>query len=203
MSNENDRYSSFVGYKHIADGNLNSVLRAAKEYCDSVNPDSAGLNHHPENLLIFRHEDGRQVDFDLSGIPETALPGEEPARKVGKGRPRLGVISKEVTLLPRNWEWLSRQSTTASATLRRLVNEAENREKNSPKARAQGLGAILWSLAGNLEGFEEASRCLYRLDFEGLFGFSDKWPGDLPGYVRNWFRDAQQASVKAPAGGSA
>ena len=200
MNNKDKLYSSFTGYRHIASGPLRTVLKETKTFYDSTQtPDERNASHHPENLLFFHHGDGRQLDFDLSGSLEDVLsriqtrepsPVDETPDKPGKGRPRLGVVSKEVTLLPRHWEWLSRQPASASATLRRLVSEASSRENTSSKAKAERLGTILWTLAGNLEGFEEASRCLHRLDFEGLFGFSDKWPGDLPGFIRNWFRNS-------------
>src|ERR1044072_1961821 len=67
------------------------------------------------DLLAFDDDTGRQIDLDLR-------PEAQPAR--ARGRPALGVEAKEVTLLPRHWEWLAQQRGGASATLRKLVEEA-------------------------------------------------------------------------------
>jgi hypothetical protein len=200
---DTEYYTAFEGCRRIATGNLTQVLTAAKELIDTrASAVAAGAAYYLDGLLIFSHQTGRQADFDFRGtldevlsraVPEKVNPGPSTDQKTGKGRPRLGVTSGEVTLLPRHWDWLSRQPGKASGSIRRMVEEAMAREKTDPKKRAEVLGTLLWALAGNLEGFEEAARCLYRQDLDGLFGYSDRWPENLPRFVREWFED-----LKAP-----
>ena len=111
-------YTVFAGTRRLARGSLEEILRATKKKLDA-SPDLA--------VLIFEDRTGRQVDFDFRGTADEvvarALPPPEPER-VGPGRPKLGVVSREISLLPRHWEWLERQPQGASAALRRLVEEA-------------------------------------------------------------------------------
>jgi len=127
-------FTACLGSRRLATGPWDLVTAAARPY--------VGNSSGP--LLIVAHVNGQTVDFD----------GEEPV-KPGRGRPRLGVTSAEVTLLPRHWDWLAAQPARASATLRRLVEEAMAREPHDPKKRRDALGRILWAVAGNEAGFEE------------------------------------------------
>lgn len=162
---ENNRYSAFRGTALIATGTHDQVLAVVR------------ATGEPEgSILVFDHATGRQIDLPL------ALPP-----KPGPGRPRLGVVSTEVTLLPRHWDWLNAQSARASGTLRRLVEEAMAREGSDPKKRLEALGRILWAVAGNEPGFEEASRALYAGDRPGLEALAATWSGDLAPFVKNWF----------------
>ena len=179
-------YTAFAGFRRIAFGGLREVLPAVREF-------SAGS---PENVLIFDHSSGRQVDFDMRGSLEEVfarLEPKEPPRettesgvRAGKGRPRLGVTAGEVTLLPRHWEWLAAQPLKASGTIRRLVDEARAKEASDPKRRLEALGAILWSLAGDLPGFEEASRALYAGDAARFLPFVEAWPQDIAAFAKEW-----------------
>ena len=167
-------YMAFLGHTRLALGDLRSVLTAAWPH-----------RNQPSNLLlIFRWDTGVQCDFDWSGTLEEVLDkADPPAAKVGPGRPRLGVVSTEVTLLPRHWDWLNAQPARASGTLRRLVEEAMARQQADPQHRREVLGKILWALAGNQPGFEEASRALYAGDGAALKALASHWPGDLPALV--------------------
>jgi hypothetical protein len=118
------------------------------------------------DLLAFDDETGRQVDLDLS---EPA----EPLRK--RGRPALGVEAKEVTLLPRHWEWLGRQRGGASATLRRMVEEA-SRKGRTPRECHDAAYWFLSAMAGNLPRFEEAVREIYAGNKVGYDHFTHGWP---------------------------
>ena len=198
-------YSTFAGYRLVATGDLRTVISATKALLDARTGPGGG----EETILIFDHAKGRQVDFDFRGSLEDVLaralpPADDaPPAKAGKGRPKLGVVSAEVTLLPRHWEWLASQPTKASGTIRRLVEDARTKEGTDPKRRAEALGNLLWSLGGNLPDFENATRALYALDAGRLFSITDAWPGDLPSFVRNWFRPAGPGPAASGEAGAA
>src|SRR5699024_8721651 len=112
-------YTAFADESRVAGGELSTVLTALKHRGTAISD---------EHILIFDDSTGKQVDFDLS------QPVEQPAAR-GPGRPRLGVIAREVTLLPRHWDWLADQPSGASAALRRLVDAARNNESPADLAR--------------------------------------------------------------------
>ena len=123
-----------------------------------------------QNLLLFDDATGRQVDIDLRG------PGQENPR--GRGRPKLGVQPREVTLLPRHWEWLAAQPGGASVTLRRLVEAARKAAQAQPSPRAAMDAAyhFLTVMAGDRAGYEAAIRALYAADRIGFDQASQDWP---------------------------
>ena len=197
--------SAFYGYTLVASGALRPALAATKRFLDDKTKGGCDAPAGEPGLLIFDRQSGRQVDFDFRGTVEEVLgrlPSEpalpEAATRTAKGRPRLGVISGEVTLLPRHWEWLASQPSKASGTLRRLVDAAKSRESTDLGSRIDALGSLLWSLAGNLEGFEEASRCLFRKDLVRFFEYADTWPGDLGPFSRSWFEGLPGNGPQAP-----
>lgn len=171
--NEDQTYTAFVGEIKIASGPLAVMLAGVKAKFDSS-------KHAP--LLIFEDQTGRQVDFDLRGTIAEVLARAAPAPpRTGPGRPKLGVTSREVSLLPRHWEWLEQQPNGASAALRRLVEQARKHEPDKQRARLamDATNRFLSAMAGNLPGYEEATRALYganRADFECLM---KDWPGDI------------------------
>jgi hypothetical protein len=120
------------------------------------------------DLLAFDDETGRQVDLDLR-------PGEDAAPVRKRGRPPLGVEAKEVTLLPRHWDWLGRQRGGASATLRRLVEDARRKGRTEQECRDAAY-QFLSIMAGNLPKFEDAVRELYAGNRVGYDHFSHGWP---------------------------
>ncbi len=166
-------YTAFVGPRLLASGELSVVLRAAKEQFDRDNGAA---------LLLFDDRTGKPRDYDLRGTPEEVLVRATPAQvPAGRGRPKLGVVSREVTLLPRHWEWLEEQPNGSSAALRRLVDEARKREPGETRARRarEAAHAFMTAMAGDRPGFEEALRALYAKDrprFEQKMG---RWPGDV------------------------
>ncbi len=119
------------------------------------------------DLLIFDDETGYQVDVDLR--PAAAQPQR------GRGRPSLGVEAKEVTLLPRHWEWLSRQRGGASATLRRLVEDA-SRQGRSARDNQDAAFRFLSAMAGDFPKFEDTVRELYQGNKVGYDHFTYEWP---------------------------
>jgi hypothetical protein len=177
-------YFSFCGTRLLASGPLASVLAASYPFRDNLD----------SPLLIFSQDTGLQTDFDWRGTVEEVVERAQPKRPIqGPGRPRLGVVSVEVTLLPRHWEWLNAQPGRASGTLRRLVDQAMAQEARDPRRRWEVLGKILWALAGNEPGFEEAGRALYSGDAARLKALTAGWSGDLPAFVSEWIEQRSES----------
>ena len=102
------------------------------------------------------------------------------------GRPKLGVTCREISLLPRHWEWLEKQPQGISAALRRLVDEAKQKEPDRERAKITRdiAGKFMWSMAGNLSDFEEASRALYAMDWGRFDKLICRWPKDIRNHLR-------------------
>lgn len=174
-------YAAFLGVRRLAEGPLPEVARAAA---------AAQAATADQPLLVFDPE-GRQVDLDLRGTPEEAAaraaaksaaaetpPASPPAR--GRGRPQLGVIAREVTLLPRHWEWLAAQPGGASVTLRRLVEAARREVGGQPGRMAQERAyRFLHAIGGNLPGYESALRALFAGDGNRFAQALAEWPADV------------------------
>jgi hypothetical protein len=177
--------TAFAGSRLVARGDLASVARAAHASRD-------------EQPAVFDDMTGRTVELDLRGSVEEALarlPLPAALSKPARGRPKLGVTAREVTLLPRHWEWLATQPGGASAALRRLVDQAR-RETGSTDAVRQAQEAayrVMTTLAGDLPGYEEATRALFARDRERFDQLTAAWPADIGGYVRSL-----NAKVDAP-----
>ena len=171
-------FSAFAGDELIATGELRHLLIETQARL-------AGGEARP--VLIFDDRTGVQTDFDLRGTPSEVIDRsvQHPTQRRAPGRPRLGVVSREVSLLPRHWEWLESQSGGASAALRRLVDEARKADPDADEARRrrETAGRVLWALAGNLAGFEEATRALYVADRPRLDALMGPWPVDIRAYV--------------------
>ncbi|HHS94005.1 MAG TPA: DUF2239 family protein, partial [Rhodobacterales bacterium] len=107
--------------------------------------------------------------------------GVPPAGARKRGRPKLGVTAREVTLLPRHWDWLARQRGGASATLRRLVaaQMARETEAETPEATPEAAYAFLAAIGGNLPGFEATIRALFAGDRAGVARAMADWPDDI------------------------
>lgn len=175
--------TAFTGHRMIAAGPLAEVAAAAKAAHD------AG-----QTALVFNDEDARPLDLDLRGdlaavlarlpvAPESETRGPE---KRGPGRPRLGVTAREVTLLPRHWEWLASQPGGASVALRKLV-EAALREAEGPDRMRRSREAayrFMTAVAGDLPGYEEAVRMLFAGDWTAFDARIEAWPGDVRDYAR-------------------
>jgi hypothetical protein len=173
-------FTAFAGDRLIASGELKTTLLATKRRLDK------GAS---APILIFDDSTGKQVDFDFRGTPEEVLarlsshPLFAPA---GPGRPKLGVTCREISLLPRHWEWLEKQPQGISAALRRLVEEAKQKEPDKERARVarDAAGKFMWSMAGNLPDFEEASRALYAMDLDRFDKLIRRWPKDIRAHLR-------------------
>jgi hypothetical protein len=163
-------YTAFKGSHVLAQGSLAEASKAALEI------------HKKEphaSVLMFDDDSGQVVDLDRN-----LSPSREPSR--GPGRPKLGVIAREVTLLPRHWDWLNEQPGGASVALRKLVEEARRNRAGMNRVRAaqESVYQFLGALAGNEPGFEEALRALYRGDQKRFDSLIKSWPGDIPAYAR-------------------
>jgi len=177
---------AFAGTRQIAAGALSDVLPVLKQRFDENRADT---------VLVFEVESGRQVDFDLRGSLEEVLLRALPAPGKGPGRPRLGVLSREVSLLPRHWDWLEEQPSGASAALRRLVEQAIKHEPGKERARRlrAATSRFLTSMAGDRPNFEEACRALFAGDTESFERLVDKWPKDIRDFATEQVRAAARA----------
>jgi hypothetical protein len=188
--------TAFEGERRIASGDVHAVALATREVLDR-----GGAGH----VLIFDDATGQLVELNLHGTadeissrfgpdgPEDPTAGGERQRSSrGRGRPKLGVVSKEVTLLPRHWAWLGTQRGGASATLRRLVDEARHTHERRDRVRtAQDTTYhFMWAMVGDQPGFEEAMRALYVCDRARFEAESENWPPDLRDYARNLAAEA-------------
>ncbi|WP_439815991.1 DUF2239 family protein [Zavarzinia sp. CC-PAN008] len=169
------RCTAFLGDRLVASGTRVEVALALK---------AAGLH---QGVLVFDDATGRELDFDLRGTAaevaaRLAPPAEGPR---GRGRPKLGVIGREVTLLPRHWDWLAAQAGGASVALRRLVDEARSRDADAlaTRQRRDAAWRFMSAMAGNRDGFEEAARALYAGDRAGLCRLVGAWPADIRAHV--------------------
>ncbi|EYB66636.1 hypothetical protein DEIPH_ctg079orf0017 [Deinococcus phoenicis] len=171
---ETTTYTAFHGHQRLATGELRPLLTQLKAQQEQLGA------HLP--LLIFEDRTGRQVDFNLRGTLEEVLEREAPLpRKAGPGRPKLGIVSREVSLLPRHWAWLEEQPSGASAALRRLIDEARKQNPEQERVRQAQAAAdrFLGVMAGDLPGFEAASRALYARDLAGFREHSQPWPEEI------------------------
>ncbi len=147
-------------------------------------------------VLVFDDATGAQIDLDIRGKAGRIADEPEATEPRGRGRPRLGVIAKEVTLLPRHWDWLNLQPGGASVALRKLVDEARRTSGDRDRVRAAQEAAyrFLSAVAGNLPGFEEATRALFAYDRRRFTQLIAPWPEDVRDYaVRLAFADREPA----------
>ncbi|MGY6269400.1 DUF2239 family protein [Achromobacter denitrificans] len=188
-----DPHTAFAGQRVLAAGALADVALAVKRAL------AAGGN---DSILVFDDLSGRQVDLDLRGDDAAVAERHRPAAVAapqanetpseagsetprGRGRPRLGVVAREVTLLPRHWDWLAAQPGGASVALRRLVEQArrDNESADRRRQRQEAAYRFMSGMAGNLPGFEEATRALYAEDRERFAAQVASWPQDVRDYA--------------------
>ncbi len=147
--------------------------------------------HTDRSVLVFSDDTGGVVDLDLRGTREdvaqryaVATDPQEAVPK-GRGRPKLGVVPREITLLPRHWEWLASQTGGASHTLRRLVDEARKADggRTQTKAAQERTYRFVTAMAGDLPDYEEAVRALFASDVAVLEQHMKAWPDDVRHYA--------------------
>jgi len=182
-------YTTFDGHRRIATGSLQANALAAKKALEGK---SAGP------VLIFDDVTGRCVDMDIRGTDKdvaarfaTAAHAEaapddqdkalEASSPRGRGRPKLGVVPREVTLLPRHWDWLATQPGGASVILRKLVEEARRASAGKDERRMAHERAyrFMQAIGGDLPGFEEATRALFANNALRLNEILAAWPRDV------------------------
>lgn len=125
-------------------------------------------------VLVFDDATGKQIDLDLRDATEPV--GEEPR---GRGRPKLGVVAREVTLLPRHWDWLASQPGGASVALRKLVEDASRNPKEAARAAANAAHNFMHAMAGDRARYEEAMRALFAGDRPKFEAEIAAWPTDI------------------------
>jgi len=102
------------------------------------------------------------------------------------------VVGREVTLLPRHWEWLNAQPGSASVTLRKLIDQARRANGSADRVRRAQEAAFRFmsAIAGNERGFEEASRALFAGDRIRFGEQTASWPADVKEYAHTLAEDA-------------
>lgn len=219
MTWTNTLCTAFEGSRCIAIGELQAVALAAKTAVDrsagSTTPFSVLIFNDDTSEVIELDWRGTVSDFQArfdrtaQGQPqiagpeqeeapgarnaaESAIVGTAPAVARGPGRPRLGVVAREVTLLPRHWEWLGSQPGGASVALRKLVEVA--RRSSEVKDRVRQASAVgykfMSTMAGHEPGFEEASRALFAGDQSGFEARIADWPVDVQTHLKKILKDA-------------
>jgi uncharacterized protein len=183
------RCTAFAGTRRIASGELRHVALVAQREALHGRADA-------ETILIFDDRSSARIELDLRGSSADLLrrlsdqgaalapEGEEGAslaRRRGPGRPRLGVVAREVTLLPRHWQWLNAQPGGASVALRRLVEEARRTHTDRDRRRAAQEAAyrFMSAIAGDAPGFEDATRALFAGDAVAFEERIAAWPEDV------------------------
>ncbi|HBN08396.1 MAG TPA: DUF2239 domain-containing protein [Cyanobacteria bacterium UBA8530] len=189
MTIETHTYTAFGKQSLVATGAIEEVALKTKEWQDQGG----------ETVLIFEDQTGQQIDLDLRGTSHEALERLQrhpwflkEEKRTGPGRPKLGVTPREVTLLPRHWDWLNEQPGGASVTLRKLVEEKMKRSAGKDRARKslEAASRFMWVMAGNLPHFEEASRALSRKEYESFDRIIETWPNDIREHVRKLMEKA-------------
>lgn len=186
------QYTAFDGHKLLASGALEDVALRVKRRTKT---------HPTAAILIFSDASGKEMDLDLRGSESEAMErlkifvaqenGAVPSP--GPGRPKLGVVAREVSLLPRHWEWLATQSGGASAAIRRLIEDARKHPSAAEKAREaqERTHKFMTSIAGDFPNYEEALRALYAKDKKSFQSLVREWPKDVQEHTKklaapNW-----------------
>lgn len=197
------RYIAFVGARRVGEGEIAAIARAAQRA-------DAGGTSGP--LLIFDVVTSEPLELDLRGNESEMLARLEEAMAVargstlpdddsddtsrGPGRPRLGVVGREVTLLPRHWEWLNAQPGGASAAIRRVVDlaRAANAGRDRRRRAQEYAYRFLVAMLGDAPGFEEATRALFANDAARFTALSEPWPSDPRDHARRLAAPAWSAT---------
>lgn len=195
-------YTSFMGHRRIASGPMLTNVLAVKKVLESrVN----------DPVLIFDDVTGRFVDVNTQGTdeelaqryapvdaPEVEVEQTEEEAPRGRGRPKLGVVPREVTLLPRHWDWLATQPGGASVALRKLVEEARRASaaKDQRRQAQERAYNFMTAIGGDLPGFEEAMRALFADELERFKTLLAGWPEDVRDHAIKLVQDVDASEVQ-------
>ncbi|MFO0711156.1 MAG: DUF2239 family protein [Sandaracinus sp.] len=181
---------AFRGARRVASGTRREVLATLKSRFDA---------DPSEQVLVFDDDSGAQIALDLRGTLDEVLEREDPLPRTGPGRPRLGVTSREVSLLPRHWDWLAEQPSGASAALRRLVEQAMKAAPEKERARRirAALSRFLTAMAGDRPHYEEACRALFAGETARFEELVARWPRDVREHAVARAREASRADRAA------
>jgi hypothetical protein len=182
--------TAFAGEKRLVSGPLVEVALAVKNQADS---------DVRIPILVFDDADAHMIELNLAGskqeiisrLPEALArtqpeaPQTEPERSGKRGRPKLGVIGREITLLPRHWQWLDAQPGGASVALRKLVDQArrDSGDRDRRRSATEATYRFVTAMAGDRPGYEEAVRALYAGDLKRFSEQIASWPADVRDYA--------------------
>jgi hypothetical protein len=198
-------YIAFEGDRRIASGELREVARAAKQTLD---------RRYDASILVFDDASSGPIEIDFRGTVDEVLArlpdvtrdplasDDAPSAPRGPGRPKLGVVAREITLLPRHWDWLAQQPGGASVAIRRLVEEARRTGEDKDRLRVAREAAyrFMSAIAGNKPHYEDAIRALFAGDpvrFEELIA---GWPADVRDHSARLAERAFRRDAPARAG---
>lgn len=171
---------AFDGNHCISVGSLASAAKEIKIYLENC-PDA--------QILAFDSQTSQPVEIDLRGssadvharLPQTDEAKESPR---GPGRPKLGVVAREITLLPRHWEWLAKQPGGASVAIRKLIEEARKSGMDAKRAAQESAYRFITAMAGNAPLYEEVLRALFANEDTRFRTLTDDWPRDIRDHAR-------------------
>ncbi|MFB3304643.1 DUF2239 family protein [Pseudomonas sp. AMR01] len=178
--------TAFVGHQRVVAGSYADVFEQLSD-----------LGLAAGSFLVFDDATGTQVDYPWPAGYAPEQPAQEdtdaePPASPCVGRPKLGVVAREVTLLPRHWEWLGQQHGGASAALRRLVDEArtDHASRDQMRQAKDASYRFMSAIGGDLPGFEDASRALFADDAANFSSKIAQWPNDVQTYLAWLSRNA-------------
>ncbi|BDI31073.1 hypothetical protein CCAX7_31240 [Capsulimonas corticalis] len=189
----------------MALGSLAEAATAAKRALDQPSD---------HMVLIFDAVSGEQIDLNLHGTLEDVLarlqtpacddaPAENAPEEAPRapGRPKLGVVPREVTLLPRHWDWLASQSGGASVALRKLVEKEMRaaRQEDHKRQLRDAAYRFMSAIAGNETGFEEALRALFAVKRDAFHHVIQNWPRDIREHTEHLADQFFDADSSSPA----
>ncbi|RJG07912.1 DUF2239 family protein [Noviherbaspirillum cavernae] len=198
MENHRGTCTAFIGTRRIVSGDLSAVAKQVKTLVS---------DEEQAAVMIFDDTTCNRIEVDFRGTTDDVLnrltriatnasvdsstPVETAARP-SRGRPKLGVVAREVTLLPRHWDWLSTQEGGASVALRKLVEQASraNADQDQMRQSREATYRFMSAMAGNYAGFEEATRALFANAPERFNAQIEQWPDDIRIHVQMLSRGA-------------
>ena len=173
--NTKNTYTAFVGNTHLITDSLLNVALAVKNQ-----------QHDSAPILIFEDQTGKQIDVNITGSESDIQQRYAEAETVKKvGRPKLGVISREITLQQKHWDWLDLQNSSASAVIRKLIDQELNNAQSESNIMMtkQATDRFMSAMLGNMPNYEEATRALYQGNKESFIKLIQNYPKDLREYL--------------------